>query len=120
MPNKSVKAWLAHDRQRDPIISFFIVQGHPYYLESDLEKFVTRTLNTSARFVRLNNRLSPERRNSQDRRRSGDHGLMNVGTLKHGIKRRRRDDLELRVPADLECPAGVGLDRRARSKQTVH
>lgn len=120
MPNKSVKAWLAHDRQRDPIISFFMVQGHPYYLESDLEKFVIRTLNTSARFVRLNNRLCPERRNSQERRRSGNHGQMAGRALKPGIKRRRRDDADPRLPEDPERPEGVGLNRRARSKQPVH
>jgi len=42
MPGKSVKAWLARDRQRDPIIPFLLVWGQPYYLESDLEIFVTR------------------------------------------------------------------------------
>ncbi|OGT05203.1 MAG: hypothetical protein A2143_09040 [Gallionellales bacterium RBG_16_57_15] len=120
MPSKSAKAWLAYDRQRDPIIPLFLVQGQPYYLESDLENFVTRTLNASARLIRLNNRLYPERRNSLDRRRHGDHRPTAEGAPQHGIKRRRRGDLGLRLHANLEHRAEVGLDRRTQSNQPVH
>jgi len=120
MPSKSVKAWLVHDRQHDPIIPFFLVQGQACYLESDLEKFVTRTLNPSARFVRVNNRLRPERRKPSDRRRQGDHRPMPGGATQHGIKRRRRDDMGLRLHADPEHRAGSALDRRAQSGQPVH
>jgi hypothetical protein len=120
MPSKSVKVWLAYDRQSDPIVPFVIVQGQPCYLESDLKNFVTRTLNTSARFVRLNNRLYPERRISQSRRKPSSHVPVAGGVSPHGIKRRRRDDIEFRLGADLEHLAVVGLDRRARSKQPVH
>ncbi len=120
MPGKSVAAWLVHDRQRDPIVSFYMVQGRPYYRESDLQNFVTRTLNTSARFVRLNNRLVKERRNRVERRRPGDAGLNAGGALKHGIKRRRRDDLKLRLPEDVDFFPGDTLDRRARSKKLMH
>ena len=120
MPGKSVSAWLVHDRQRDPIVSYYMVQGRPYYRESDLQKFVTRTLNTSARFVRLNNRLTKERRNRVERRRPGDEGLNAGGALKHVIKRRRRDDLKLRLPEDVDLLPGDGLDRRARFKKPMH
>ncbi|MGA8862414.1 MAG: EAL domain-containing protein [Gallionella sp.] len=120
MPGKSAAAWLAHDRQRDPIVSYYMVQGRPYYRESDLQNFVTRTLNTSARFVRLNNRLVKERRNRVERRRVGDLGLKAGGALKHGIKRRRRDDLKLRLPEDVDFRPGDGLDRRARFKKAMH
>jgi diguanylate cyclase (GGDEF)-like protein/PAS domain S-box-containing protein len=120
MPSKSVKAWLAHDRQHDPIIPFFLVEGQPYFLESDLQNFVTRTLNTSARFVRINNRLYPERRNSLDRRRHVDHRTLAGGASQFGIKRRRKDDLGLRLHPDLMHHEGVGLDRRARSSQLAH
>ena len=119
MPSKSVKTWLAHDRQSDPIIPFFLIQGQPCYLESDLENFVTHTLKTSARFIRLNNRLYPERRNLQDRRRHGNHRPLGGDDSQHGIKRRRRGDLGLRLHTDLEHRVGVGLDRRSRSNQTV-
>jgi diguanylate cyclase (GGDEF)-like protein/PAS domain S-box-containing protein len=119
MPSKSVETWLAHDRQSDPIIPFFLIQGQPCYLESDLEKFVTHTLKTSARFIRLDNRLYPERRNLQDRRRHGNQRALDGGDLKHGIKRRRCSDLGLRLNTDLEHRIGVGLDRRSRSNQSV-
>jgi EAL domain-containing protein (putative c-di-GMP-specific phosphodiesterase class I) len=112
MPSKPVKTWLANDRQSDPIIPFFLVQGQPCYLESNLEKFVTHTLKTSARFIRLDNRLHPERRNLQERRRHGNQSAV----LQHGIKRRRRGDLGLRLQTDLAHSAG--LDRRSRTNQT--
>jgi diguanylate cyclase (GGDEF)-like protein/PAS domain S-box-containing protein len=119
MPSKSVKTWLVHDRQSDPIIPFFLIQGQPCYLESDLEKFVTHTLKTSARFIRLNNSLYPDRRNLLDRRKQVSHRPLGGGDLKYGIKRRRRGDLGLRLHTDLEQRAGVGLDRRSRSNQTA-
>jgi len=118
MPSKTVNTWLAHDRQSDPIIPFFLVQGKPCYLESDLEKFVSHTLKTSARFIRLNNRLHPERRNLQERRRLGNNKTSDAGISQYGIKRRRRGDMGLRLHTDLEHSAGLGLDRRSRSKQT--
>jgi len=114
MPSKPVKSWLIHDRQSDPIIPFYMVQGQPCYLESDLEKFVTQTLKKSARFIRLNNRLHPERRNLQDRRKY----VKQNADLQHGIKRRRRGDLGLRLHSDQENLVGVALDRRLRSNQT--
>jgi diguanylate cyclase (GGDEF)-like protein/PAS domain S-box-containing protein len=119
MPSKSVKNWLAYDRQSDPIIPFFLIHGQPCYLESDLENFVTHTLKASARFIRLNNRLHPERRNLQDRRRHGNQRPLGGGDLKHGVKRRRRSDLGLRLHTDLEQRVGVDLDRRSRSDETV-
>lgn len=120
IPSKSVTAWLVHDRQRDPIIPFFLVQGQACYLESDLERFVTRTLNPSARFVRVNSRLRPERRKSLDRRRQGGPTPMGGSAAQHGVKRRRRDDLGLRLHTDLAHGAGFGLDRRAPSSPSVH
>ena len=114
MPNKSVKIWLAYDRQSDPIIPFLLVQGQPCYLESDLERFVTHTLKTSARFIRLNKRLRPDRRNLHERRRNGGQGA----DLQHGIKRRRRGDLGLLLHTDLENRINTGLDRRSRNSQT--
>ncbi len=120
IPSKSVNAWLAHDRQHDPIIPFFLVRGQPCYLESDLANFVSRRLNTSARFIRLDNRLHLERRISPERRKQGDRRPLTEGTSPQGIKRRRWDDLGLRLHAGLERRANDGLDRRARSKQSVH
>jgi diguanylate cyclase (GGDEF)-like protein/PAS domain S-box-containing protein len=118
MPNKNVNTWLSHDRQSDPIIPFFLVQGQPCYLETDLEKFVSHTLKTSARFIRLNNRLHPERRNLQERRRIGINGPLDASISHYGIKRRRRGDMGLRLHADLEHSDGLVLDRRSRSKHT--
>jgi len=114
MPSKSVNIWLAHDRQRDPIIPFLLVQGSPCYLESDLEKFVTHTLKTSSRFFRLNKRLRPDRRNLPERRRNGSQGA----NLQQGVKRRRRGDIGLRLHADHEHHIDEGLDRRSRTNQT--
>jgi diguanylate cyclase (GGDEF)-like protein/PAS domain S-box-containing protein len=118
MPSKNVNTWLAHDRQSDPIIPYFLVRGQPCYLESDLEKFVSHTLKTSARFIRLNNRLHPERRYLQERRKLGNKIGMVAGHSPQGTKRRRRGDMGLRLHADLEHSAGLVLDRRSRSKQT--
>lgn len=120
MPSKSVKAWLAHDRQHDPIIPIFLVEGQPCYLESDLENFITRTMNKSAQFVRTKSLSYLERRNSHDRRKQNNNGLITGGAPQQGIKRRRRGDLGLSLHADREQHTGVGLDRRARSNRTVH
>ncbi|MGC2047725.1 MAG: EAL domain-containing protein [Gallionella sp.] len=117
MPSKSVKVWLTHDRLSDPIIPFLLVQGKPCYLESDLEKFVIHTLRESARYIRLNNRLYPDRRYLQDRRRHGNYRSPDPGVSLHGIKRRRRGDLGLRLHSDLEHHVGLGLDRRSRANQ---
>jgi hypothetical protein len=105
---------LSHDRQSDPIIPFLLVQGQPCYLESELEKFVTHTLKASARFIRLNNRLHPERRNLLERRRNSGQSV----ELQLGIKRRRRGDIGLRLHPELENHVGSGLDRRSRANQT--
>jgi EAL domain-containing protein (putative c-di-GMP-specific phosphodiesterase class I) len=120
MPDKSVTAWLAHDRKHDPMIPFLLVGGQPYFLESDLENFVTRTLNTSARFVRINNRLYRERRNSLDRRRHADQTPLAGGAYQFGTKRRRRDDLGLRLHPNREPSPDVSLDRRARPNLLAH
>ncbi len=120
MPSKSVEAWLAHDRQHDPIIPFILVRGQPCYLQSDLANFVTRRLNATTRFVRVNNRLYLDRRNSLDRRKHGDRRPVTDGASPQGIKRRRRDDLGLRLHDNLERRANAGLDRRARAKQPIH
>jgi diguanylate cyclase (GGDEF)-like protein/PAS domain S-box-containing protein len=120
MPSKSVNVWLAHDRQHDPIIPFFLVQGQPYYLESDLANFVTRRLNPSAHFIQLNNRLNLERRNSLDRRKQEARRLIADNTTQQGIKRRRRDDLGLNHYTILERRANKSLDRRDRSSRTMH
>lgn len=117
MPSKSVKAWLTHDRLSDPIIPFLQVQGKPCYLDSDLEKFVTHTLKKSARYIRLNNRLYPDRRNLLDRRRNDSHISLDPGVSLHGIKRRRRGDLGLRLHSELEHHIGLELDRRSRTKR---
>ncbi len=114
MPSKSVKSWLANDRLSDPIIPFFLVHGKPCYLESDLEKFATNTLKTSTRFIRVDNRLRPERRSRKERRRPAGKGAH----LHHGIKRRRRSDLGLHLTTELEHSAGTGLDRRSRPNRT--
>jgi hypothetical protein len=120
MPNKSVNVWLAHDRHHDPIIPFFLVQGQPCYLESDLAIFVTRTLNTSARFVRLNNRLYLDRRKSFDRRKHDGRRPAAGGISRQGIKRRRRGDMGSRLQAELDRRANVDPDRHARPSQTLH
>jgi diguanylate cyclase (GGDEF)-like protein/PAS domain S-box-containing protein len=113
MPNKSVNSWLANDRHHDPIIPFLLVQGQPCYMESDLENFVMRTLSISARFIRLNNRLTIDRRKSPERRKNADNTPTGNETSQKVIKLRRREDLGLRMHTDLERRASIGLDRSA-------
>jgi predicted signal transduction protein with EAL and GGDEF domain len=120
MPNKSVNVWLAHDRQHDPIIPFFHVQGQPYYLEADLANFVTRKLNSSARFIRFDNRIHLDRRKSLGRRRQGDRRPIASNPTQQGIKRRRRDEIGLAQLTAPERRANEGQDRRIRSDRHVH
>ncbi len=120
MPRKSVDVWLANDRQHDPIIPFFLVHGQPCYLESDLECFVTRTLNISAQSVLRQNRPHLERRRSPDRRKRSNSEATVAGPLAQGIKRRRKGDMGLRLHGYQDDRADIGLERRARSNGTVH
>lgn len=102
--NKSAMDWLAHDRQHDPVIPFILLQGDPYYREGDLIFFITRMLDSKARFVRVDNQLRAERRNLSDRRRR-ERRRHAATYLQQGIERRRRADPDRRLS---------GISRRAQ------
>ena len=120
MHGKSVKSWLIHDRQHDPIIPFILVRGEPCYLQSDLENFLKHTLNKSIRSFQTNQRYCTDRRDSHERRKNGKHKPIIGSSLQKGLKRRRRDDLGLHMHADTERSETIMLDRRDHTKQAVH
>lgn len=95
--NRSALDWLAHDRQRDPVIPFILLQGDPYYRAGDLIFFITRMLDSKARFVRIDNQLHAERRNLSERRRNGERRKCEVIYLRQGIERRRRAEPDRRL-----------------------
>lgn len=95
--NKSTLDWLANDRLRGPAIPFILLQGDPYYRESDLIFIITRMLDSKARFVRVNNRLYADHRNLSERRRNGERRKCEVVYLRQGIERRRRSDPDRRL-----------------------
>lgn len=94
--NKSAMAWLAHDRQSDPVIPFMLLQGEPYYREGDLIFFVTHTLDPKARFIRVHNQLNIDHRNLSDRRGRSERRQHAMIHLQQGIERRRRDSRRMR------------------------
>ena len=105
MHNKSAMDWLAHDRQRDPVIPFFLLGKSPYYRERDLTLFITRMLDSKARFVRINHLLYLDHRNVSERRGNGERRRREAIHLRQGIERRRWTDLDRRL--------GGGMKRRS-------
>lgn len=103
--NKSAMDWLAHDRLRGPAIPFILLQGDPYYRESDLVFIITRMLDSEARFVRVNHRLYADHRNLSERRRDGKRRKREMIYLRQGIERRRWGDPDRRLSG--------GANRRA-------
>jgi hypothetical protein len=99
--NKSIRAWLAKDRQQDPVIPFVLLQGEPYYRESDVVDFIIHALDPSARFVRVHNHLATEHRESSHRRRHADRRRGEAIQLQPGIERRRRDAMDRRLRGDV-------------------
>lgn len=91
MHHKSALDWLANDRRKDPAILFVVLQGEPYYRESDVVDFISHVLNPSAHFIRVNNHLNTERRELRNRRRHGDRRGNESIELQPGIERRRQD-----------------------------
>ncbi|MES2364710.1 MAG: hypothetical protein V4563_02365 [Pseudomonadota bacterium] len=101
MHNKSAMDWLTHDRQRDPIIPFFLLGKNPYYREGDLTLFITRTLDSTVRFVRINHLLYLDHRNVSERRMTGGRRQRKAIHLQKGIERRRWMDLDRRLEAGI-------------------
>ncbi|WP_124706293.1 hypothetical protein [Sulfuriferula multivorans] len=104
-PNKSAVDWLAHDRQRDPVIPFILLGKTPYYRERDLIFFITRMLDSKVRFVRINHLLYLDHRNVSERRRTSERRKREAIHLRQGIERRRWTDLDRRL--------GGGMNRRS-------
>lgn len=103
MPNnKSAMDWLAHDRQSDPVIPFILLLEDPYYREGDLTLFITRMLDSKARFVRINHLLYPDHRKLSERRGTGERRKREAIQLRQGIERRRHwTDLDRRLSGDI-------------------
>ena len=97
MPNKSAMDWLMHDRQNDPVIPFILLGKSPYYRESDLIMFITRMLDSKARFVRINHLLYLDHRNVSERRGTSERRKREAILLRQGIERRRWTDLDRRL-----------------------
>ncbi len=97
MHNKSAMDWLAHDRQRDPVIPFILLQEDSYYREGDLAFFITRMLDSKARFVRIHHHFCADHRNLSERRGKGERRKREAIYLRQGIERRRWTDLDRRL-----------------------
>ncbi len=105
MHKKSAMVWLTHDRRRDPVIPFFLLGKSPYYREGDLTLFITRMLDSKARFVRINHLLYLDHRNVSERRGNGERRRREAIHLRQGIERRRWTDLDRRLSG--------GINRRS-------
>lgn len=105
MQRKSAMNWLKHDRRSDPVIPFFLLGKNPYYREGDLTLFITRTLDSTVRFVRINHLLHLDHRNVSERRWTSERRKWEAIHLRQGIERRRWTDMDRRLR--------VGVNRRS-------
>lgn len=107
MHHKSAMDWLAHDRQRDPVLPFIVLRESHYYREGDLTSFITRMLDSKARFVRIKDRLYGDPRNMSERRETGERRKRQAIHLRQGIERRRWTALDRRQ--------STGINRRSHA-----
>lgn len=107
MQNKSARDWLANTRQNDYVLPYLILQGEPYYRQSEVLSFIFHALDSSARFVRVHNQLVNESRKSSDRRWQSHDRRIEAIHLRPGIERRRlyQPDRRLTGDPDRRVPA---------------
>ena len=100
MPSKSAGKWLNQDRCNNPTIPFFRSQGQTYYREAEVVAFIRRVLNPSARFIRVNDQLFPERRRAADRRKLALRRKKIGAVLQATIERRRPGQTDRRQASE--------------------
>lgn len=102
--HKNAAQWLASDRQQNPVISFLLINGQPFYAQDDLLEFIDRLVKPAKVYfingvpAGIDRRVGVERRSGSDRRANAEIRLQEVVERRTDIRpdRRLRGDLDRR------------------------
>ncbi|MFO1380300.1 MAG: hypothetical protein U1F63_08035 [Chitinivorax sp.] len=102
--HKNAAQWLASDRQQNPVISFLLINGQPFYAQDDLLEFIDRLVKPAKVYfingvpAGIDRRTGMERRSGSDRRASAEIRLQEAMERRADVKpdRRLRGELDRR------------------------
>lgn len=102
--HKNSAQWLASDRQQNPVISFILIAGKPYYSQDDLLEFIDRLIKPAKMYfingvpAGIDRRAGDDRRNGVDRRAHAEIHLQSNVERRHYERpdRRLRGEMDRR------------------------
>lgn len=100
--HKNSAQWLASDRQQNPVISFILIAGKPYYAQDDLLEFIDRLIKPAKMYfingvpAGIDRRAGDERRSQNDRR---EHAEIQ---LQSNVERRRYERPDRRLRGEMD------------------
>ena len=100
--HKNSAQWLASDRQQNPVISFILIAGKPYYAQDDLLEFIDRLIKPAKMYfingvpAGIDRRAGDERRSPSDRR---EHAEIQ---LQSNVERRRYERPDRRLRGEMD------------------
>lgn len=100
--HKNSAQWLASDRQQNPVISFILIAGKPYYAQDDLLEFIDRLIKPAKMYfingvpAGIDRRAGDERRSHSDRR---EHAEIQ---LQSNVERRRYERPDRRLRGEMD------------------
>lgn len=100
--HKNSAQWLASDRQQNPVISFILIAGKPYYAQDDLLEFIDRLIKPAKMYfingvpAGIDRRAGDERRNQNDRRAHAEIQLQS------NVERRRYERPDRRLRGEMD------------------
>lgn len=106
--HKNAGQWLASDRQQNPVISFLLINGQPYYAQDDLLEFIDRLIKPARMYFINGVPAGIDRRSTEDRRSGIDRRATAEIQLQSNIERRHHVRPDRRLRGD--------LDRRSSGK----
>lgn len=100
--HKNSAQWLASDRQQNPVISFILIAGKPYYAQDDLLEFIDRLIKPAKMYfingvpAGIDRRAGDERRSQSDRRAHAEIQLQS------NVERRRYERPDRRLRGEMD------------------